>query len=162
MRRAKRHSAAGANPIRQLPLQPIAVGADDGGNHIVGGNRPTTNAYLTVGEPFRKYDVRSQSRIGMHQKLGGNQAASCSALPAVSSFFSPGYHCSNFSRSAPSRARVRVCSMSGFSQAGHVNLIPSHVQICNCPQVFGASYRFHVWHDSVLYRAEASWMAVGR
>ena len=26
----------------------------------------------------------------------------------------------------------------------------------------GFHYRFHVWHDSVLYRAEASWMAVGR
>ena len=45
---------------------------------------------------------------GKHQKLGGNQAASCSAFPAVSSFFSPGYHCSNFPLSVPSSARVRV------------------------------------------------------
>lgn len=33
------------------------------------------------------------SQHGEHQKVGGNQAASCSAFPAVSSFFSPGYHC---------------------------------------------------------------------
>ena len=28
------HSSAGANPARQLSLQPVAVGADDGGNDI--------------------------------------------------------------------------------------------------------------------------------
>ena len=28
-------SSAGANPARQLSLQPVAVGADDGGNNIV-------------------------------------------------------------------------------------------------------------------------------
>ena len=28
------HSPAGANPARQLSLQPVAVGADDGGNDI--------------------------------------------------------------------------------------------------------------------------------
>ena len=31
----RRHSSAGANPARQLSLQPVAVGADDGGNDIV-------------------------------------------------------------------------------------------------------------------------------
>ena len=30
----RRHSTAGANPARQLSLQPVAVGADDGGNDI--------------------------------------------------------------------------------------------------------------------------------
>ena len=35
VRRARRHSSAGANPARQLSLQPVAVGADDGGNDIV-------------------------------------------------------------------------------------------------------------------------------
>ena len=30
----RRHSSAGANPARQLSLQPVAVGADDGGNDI--------------------------------------------------------------------------------------------------------------------------------
>ena len=30
----RRHSPAGANPARQLSLQPVAVGADDGGNDI--------------------------------------------------------------------------------------------------------------------------------
>ena len=44
-------------------------------------------------------------------KRGSNEAASCSALAAVSPFFSPGCHCSNFSLSVTSRARVRVCSM---------------------------------------------------
>ena len=34
VRRARRHSSAGANPARQLSLQPVAVGADDGGNDI--------------------------------------------------------------------------------------------------------------------------------
>ena len=28
------HSSAGANPAQQLSLQPVAVGADDGGNDI--------------------------------------------------------------------------------------------------------------------------------
>ena len=31
----RRHSSAGANPARQLLLQPVTVGADDGGNDIV-------------------------------------------------------------------------------------------------------------------------------
>ena len=31
----RRHSTAGANPARQLSLQPVAVGADGGGNNIV-------------------------------------------------------------------------------------------------------------------------------
>ena len=31
----RRHSLAGANPARQLSLQPVATGADDGGNEIV-------------------------------------------------------------------------------------------------------------------------------
>ena len=31
----RRHSSAGANPARQLSLQPVAVGADGGGNNIV-------------------------------------------------------------------------------------------------------------------------------
>ena len=31
----RRHFSAGANPARQLSLQPVAVGADDGGNDIV-------------------------------------------------------------------------------------------------------------------------------
>ena len=31
----RRQSSAGANPVRQLSLQPVAVGADDGGNNIV-------------------------------------------------------------------------------------------------------------------------------
>ena len=31
----RRHSSAGANPARQLSLQPVAVGANDGGNDIV-------------------------------------------------------------------------------------------------------------------------------
>ena len=31
----RRHSSAGANPARQLSLQPVAVGADGGGNDIV-------------------------------------------------------------------------------------------------------------------------------
>ena len=31
----RRHSSAGANPARQLSLQPVAVGADDRGNDIV-------------------------------------------------------------------------------------------------------------------------------
>ena len=31
----RRHSSAGANPARQLSFQPVAVGADDGGNDIV-------------------------------------------------------------------------------------------------------------------------------
>ena len=35
VRRGRRHSSAGANPARQLSLQPVAVGADDGGNDIV-------------------------------------------------------------------------------------------------------------------------------
>ena len=35
VRRARRHSSAGANPARQLSFQPVAVGADDGGNDIV-------------------------------------------------------------------------------------------------------------------------------
>ena len=30
----RRHSSAGANPARQLSLQPVAVRADDGGNDI--------------------------------------------------------------------------------------------------------------------------------
>ena len=30
----RRHSSAGANPARQLSLQPVAVGADGGGNDI--------------------------------------------------------------------------------------------------------------------------------
>ena len=30
----RRHSSVGANPARQLSLQPVAVGADDGGNDI--------------------------------------------------------------------------------------------------------------------------------
>ena len=30
----RRNSSAGANPARQLSLQPVAVGADDGGNDI--------------------------------------------------------------------------------------------------------------------------------
>ena len=30
----RRHSSAGANPARRLSLQPVAVGADDGGNDI--------------------------------------------------------------------------------------------------------------------------------
>ena len=30
----RRYSSAGANPARQLSLQPVAVGADDGGNDI--------------------------------------------------------------------------------------------------------------------------------
>ena len=30
----RRHSSAGANPARQLSFQPVAVGADDGGNDI--------------------------------------------------------------------------------------------------------------------------------
>ena len=34
VRRERRHSPAGANPARQLSLQPVAVGADDGGNDI--------------------------------------------------------------------------------------------------------------------------------
>ena len=46
-----------------------------------------------------------------YQKLGGNQAASCSSLPVSSPVFSPGHHCSNFPLSVPSRARVRACSM---------------------------------------------------
>ena len=35
VRRERRHSSAGANPARQLSFQPVAVGADDGGNDIV-------------------------------------------------------------------------------------------------------------------------------
>ena len=35
VRRGRRHSSAGANPARQLSLQPVAVGADGGGNDIV-------------------------------------------------------------------------------------------------------------------------------
>ena len=31
----RRHFSAGANPARQLSLQPVTVGADDGGNDIV-------------------------------------------------------------------------------------------------------------------------------
>ena len=31
----RRHSSAGANPTRQLSLQPATVGADDGANDIV-------------------------------------------------------------------------------------------------------------------------------
>ena len=31
----RRRSSAGANPARQLSLQPVAIGADDGGNDIV-------------------------------------------------------------------------------------------------------------------------------
>ena len=34
VRRARRRLSAGANPARQLSLQPVAVGADDGGNDI--------------------------------------------------------------------------------------------------------------------------------
>ena len=34
VRRERRHSSAGANPARQLSLQPVAVGADGGGNDI--------------------------------------------------------------------------------------------------------------------------------
>ncbi len=34
VRRERRRSSAGANPARQLSLQPVAVGADDGGNDI--------------------------------------------------------------------------------------------------------------------------------
>ena len=34
VRREGRHSSAGANPAWQLSLQPVAVGADDGGNDI--------------------------------------------------------------------------------------------------------------------------------
>ena len=34
VRRERRRSSAGANPARQLPLQPVAVGADEGGNDI--------------------------------------------------------------------------------------------------------------------------------
>ena len=45
------------------------------------------------------------------QKVWGNQAASCSASTDLSPAFSPGYHCSNFPRSVPSRVRVRACSM---------------------------------------------------
>ena len=30
----RRHSSAGANPARQLSLQPVAVGAVDGGNDM--------------------------------------------------------------------------------------------------------------------------------
>ena len=37
----RRHSSAGANPARQLSLQPVAVGADDGGNDI-GRSTPVT------------------------------------------------------------------------------------------------------------------------
>ena len=49
--------------------------------------------------------------FGEYQKPGANQAASCSSLPASSRVFSPGYHCSNFFLSVPSRARVQACSM---------------------------------------------------
>ena len=35
VRRGRRHSSTGANPARQLSLQPVAVGADDGGNDVV-------------------------------------------------------------------------------------------------------------------------------
>ena len=31
----RRHSSAGANPARQLSLQPVAVGAGEGGNEFV-------------------------------------------------------------------------------------------------------------------------------
>ena len=34
VRGERRHFSAGANPARQLSLQPVAVGADDGGNDI--------------------------------------------------------------------------------------------------------------------------------
>ncbi len=30
----RRHSLAGANPARQLSLQPVAIGAGDGGNDM--------------------------------------------------------------------------------------------------------------------------------
>ena len=48
---------------------------------------------------------------GECQKAGGSQAARGSALTDPSPVFNPGYHRSNFSRSVPSRVRVRACSM---------------------------------------------------
>ena len=55
--------------------------------------------------------ILTAQHVREYQKLGGNQAASCSSLPAPSPVFSPGYHCSNFPLSVPSRACVRACSM---------------------------------------------------
>ena len=49
--------------------------------------------------------------MGSIKKCGANQAASGSASADLPAFFSPGYHCSNFSLSVPSRVRVRVWSM---------------------------------------------------
>ena len=54
---------------------------------------------------------RAAAGLGECQKVWGNQAASCSASTDLSPAFSPGYHCSNFPRSVPSRVRVRACSM---------------------------------------------------
>ena len=51
------------------------------------------------------------SVFGKCQKVWGNQAARGSASTDLSPVFSPGYHCSNFPRKVPSRARARGCSM---------------------------------------------------
>ena len=57
----RRHSPAGANPARQLSLQPVADGADDGGNDIA---RSTPTAKGCVGGSAT---MRAATRVNAEQ-----------------------------------------------------------------------------------------------
>ena len=57
----RRHSPAGANPARQLSLQPVADGADDGGNDIA-RSTPTTK-----GRVGGSATMRAATRVNAEQ-----------------------------------------------------------------------------------------------
>ena len=69
----RRRSSAGANPARQLSLQPVAIGADDGGNDIVrstprraalGGSATMRAATRVNAEQASKRLMRKPTRLG--------------------------------------------------------------------------------------------------
>ena len=49
--------------------------------------------------------------LGSTKKCGAIRQHAVQFHPELSPAFSPGYHCSNFPLSVPSRVRVRACSM---------------------------------------------------
>ena len=75
VRRERRHSSAGANPARQLSLQPVAVGADDGGNDI-GRSTPTERAALGGSAT-----TRACARLTDGRTAGGSPAEGRSNRP---------------------------------------------------------------------------------
>ena len=80
----------------QADVHPFELYDDDG------------NGRITCKEA-RRHDIAPVSEDhGKHKKVWGNQAAHGSASTRMSPVLSPGYHCSNFPLSVPSRVRVRA------------------------------------------------------